>query len=215
MSIAREDGSVKVKDFIEKNGKEWLSYQAIDELVREKFNLQGGGQTHVFSVGTVYDISQTTVIPGKGKPVEEDVKATTLYNVLKKIAKDHYTVEEATIKDGARGYTAHSGDGQKIVVMKVPGEDANVLHTLIHEMSHARLDHLYRNIPRGIAEAEAELSTYIVGSHFGFDFKEDSSAYMKGWLDNAKVGGNEFRKENIDRVMNNVRWLINDISGKF
>lgn len=66
-----------------------------------------------------------------------------------------------------RGYTAHSGEDQKIVVMKIPGEDVNVLHTLIHEMSHARLEHLYKkDVPRGIAESEADLSTYLVGAHF-------------------------------------------------
>jgi hypothetical protein len=71
--------------------------------------------------------------------------------------------------------------------MKIPGEDVNVLHTLIHEMSHARLEHLYRNdIPRGLAESEAELSTYLVGAHFDFDFKDNSAAYIKGWLDDAK-----------------------------
>lgn len=155
------------------------------------------------------------MIPGKAKPVEEDVKATTLYNTLKKIAMEHYTVEESPINNGARGYTAHSGEGQKIVVMKIPGEDVNVLHTLIHEMSHARLEHLYRNdIQRGLAESEAELSTYLVGAHFGFDFKEDSAAYIKGWLDDAKSKGNGLGKENLDRVMNNARWLINEISAK-
>ena len=163
----------------------------------------------------MYDISQTQGIPGKMKPVEEDVKATTLYNALKKIARDHYTVEEESILNGARGYTAHSGEGQKIVVMKIPGEDVNVLHTLIHEMSHARLEHLYRkDLPRGLAESEAELSTYLVGAHFGFDFKDDSSAYIKGWLDSAKSQGKDLGKENLDRVMNNARWLINEISTK-
>ncbi|MCL4340605.1 MAG: hypothetical protein M1431_00695 [Candidatus Thermoplasmatota archaeon] len=42
-----------------------MSDEAIEELVREKFNIQGGGSTHVFSTGIVYDISQTSVIPGK------------------------------------------------------------------------------------------------------------------------------------------------------
>ena len=125
------------------------------------------------------------------------------------------SVEEYTIFNGARGYTAHSGEGQKIVVMKIPGEDENVLHTLIHEMSHARLEHLYRkDLPRGLAESEAELSTYLVGAHFGFDFKGDSAAYIKGWLDDAKDKGSNLGKENIDRVMNNARWLINEISGR-
>jgi len=119
------------------------------------------------------------------------------------------------IPTGARGYTAHSGEGQKIVVMKIPGEDENVMHTLIHEMSHARLEHLYRkDLQRGLAESEAELSTYLVGSHFGFDFKDDSATYIKGWLDNAKTHGSNLGKENLDRVMNNARWLINEISSR-
>jgi hypothetical protein len=124
----------------------------IQFLIKEKFNLSGDGFTKVFSTGRVYDTSQTSVIPGKTKPVKEDVKATTLYNTLKKIAKAQYTVEESPINNGARGYTAHSGEGQKTVVMKIPGEDVNVLHTLIHEMSHARHEHIYRKVLiRGIA----------------------------------------------------------------
>ena len=97
--------------------------------------------------------------------------------------------------------------------MKIPDEDVNVLHTLIHEMSHARLEHLYRNdLPRGLAESEAELSTYMVCPHFGFDFKEDSAAYIKGWLDDSKFKGNELGREEFDSVMNNARWLINEIT---
>lgn len=104
---------------------------------------------------------------GKEKPVEEDVKASA------------HTVEEQTITYRAGGYTARTGEGQKIVVMKIPGEDISVLHTLIHEMSHASFEDLYKKLPRGIAELEAELSTCTVSSHFGFDFKEDTSVYMK------------------------------------
>jgi hypothetical protein len=215
IGIPRKDGPGKVKDFIEKKRKEGLDDETIDQLVKEKFNLGRTGSTYVFGTGTVYDISQTQVIPGKAKPVEDDVKASQIYSTLKKIAKEHYTVEEEPIMNGARGYTAHSGEGQKIVVMKIPGEDENVLHTLIHEMSHARLEHLYRNdLPRGLAESEAELSTYLVGAHFGFDFKEDSATYIKGWLDNARVHGSHLGKENLDRVMNNARWLINEISSR-
>ncbi len=212
MGAAHKGGPGKVKDFIEKKRKDGLSDEAIEELVREKFNLTGGGFTKVFSTGKVYDMSQTAPIPGKAKPVEEDVKATTLYNTMKRIAKDNYEVEESPINNGARGYTAHSGEGQKIVVMKIPGEDVNALHTPIHEMSHARLEHLYRKeLPRGLAESEAELSTYLVGTYFGFDFGDDSAAYTKGWLDGAKKTGKGLGKENLDRVMNNARWLINEI----
>jgi hypothetical protein len=149
------------------------------------------------------------------KPVEEDVKATTLYSTLKKIAKEHYEVEEFPINSGARGYTAHSGDGQKIVVMKIPGEDVNVLHTLIHDCPMRGLNIFTGKIfPGGLAESEAELSTHLVGAHFGFDFREDSAAYIKGWLDSARSEGKNLWKENLDRVMNNAGWLINEISSK-
>ena len=218
LGIPSKTGAGKIKDFIEKKRKEGLDDETIEQLVSEKFNLGRTGTAYVFGTGKVYDISQTQGIPGKMKTVEEAVRATTLYNTLKKIAMQHYTVKEGTIVNGARGYTAHSGEGgggQKIVVMKIPGEDENVLHTLIHEISHARLEHLYReDLPRGLAESEAELSTYIVGAHFGFDFKDDSGAYIKGWLDDARSHGKDLGKENLDRVLNNARWLINEISGK-
>ncbi|MFG1415724.1 MAG: hypothetical protein AAE986_06150 [Thermoplasmataceae archaeon] len=53
-------------------------------------------------------------------------------------------------------------------------------------MSHARLEHLYRkDLSQGIAESDAELSTYLAGAHFGFDFKYDPAAYIKGSLFDA------------------------------
>lgn len=219
IGIPQKAGPGKLKDFMEKKRDEGLSDEAIEQLVKEKFNLEGDIAYH-FGVGSVYDIRNTEPIPGKPQiPAEETIKAQTFYKDLKEIAKKHYVVEEDPLTGvhGARGYTAHSsdGEGQKIVVMKIPGEDVNVLHTLIHEMSHARLDHLNRkDIPRGIAESEAELSTYLVGAHFGFDFKDDSGAYIKGWLDDARSHGKDLGKENLDRVLNNARWLINEISGK-
>ncbi len=175
LGISSKAGPSRVKDFIEKKRQEGLDDEVIDQLVNEKFNRGRTGTAYVFGTGKVYDISQTQGIPGKMKPVKEDVGGTTPYNALKKIARDHYTVEEETIMNGARGHTAHSGEGQKIVVMKIQGEDVNVLHTLIHEIPHARLEHLYgKDLPRGLTESEAKLSTYLVGAHFGLGFKEDS-----------------------------------------
>ena len=51
--------------------------------------------------------------------------------------------------------------------------------------------------------------------HFDSDFKDDSGAYNKGWLDDARSHGKDLRKENLDRVMNNARWLINQMTNKF
>ena len=231
IGIPRKAIPGEVKEFIEKKREEGLDDAEIDRLISEKFNINGTGSTHAFGTGSVYDISQTVPVPGterpevserrspmttemkprvpgKEKPEADNIKATTLYSALKELAGKHYKVVEAPTPN-ARGYTAHSGDETMIRVMKVPGENVEALHTLIHEMSHANLLHLDRKIPRGIAEGEAELSTYLVGSHYGFDFKNDSSAYIKGWLNSEK--DHKFGKENIDRCMNNARSIINNI----
>jgi hypothetical protein len=48
VGVAHKDGPGKVKDFIEKKREEGLSDEVIEELVREKLNLTGGGFAKVF-----------------------------------------------------------------------------------------------------------------------------------------------------------------------
>lgn len=214
MGVPKKDGPGKIKDFIEKKRAEGIDDETIDKLAREKFN-SGGDTAFAFGVGTVYDISQTQVIPGKGKPIEEDVKASQLYTAMKTLAGKHYSVSEGPIMK-ARGYTAHSVDGTEteIRVMKVPGENENALHTLIHEISHARLDHLKREITRSQKEKEAELSTYLVGEHFGFNFGPESTAYIKSFDQERREGDPVLGKESLDRVMNNAKWIIKQVSSE-
>ncbi|PYB68301.1 hypothetical protein DMB44_04450 [Thermoplasma sp. Kam2015] len=57
VGVPRRDSLGRVKKFIEDRKAEGLSDEAIDQLVMEKFNLQGGGTAFVFSFGKVYDIS--------------------------------------------------------------------------------------------------------------------------------------------------------------
>ncbi len=248
LRVPKYDMPGRMKAFTEKKKKEGVDDNTIFQLVHDKFYQHNyHRKPSKFGVGNVYDISQTEAIPGKEKPVEDDRSARSIYKILKEIAKQYYDVKENTIFNGARGYTAHSRDEHKasiengkvkigpaierqtIVVMKVPGEDVDSLHTLIHEMSHARLDHLSKKgILRGIAETEAELSSYLVGSHFGFDFRDESAAYIKGWLDDSEIigvgpssgwldnsikkSGEVWDKSNLYDVMNNAKWLIDAIS---
>lgn len=197
-----------VLKFIEEKRGEGLSDEEIMSQLSRMMR-PGGGRTHVFGIGAVYDKSETVAAEdGLHLPESESVGATELYSRLKHIASQHYTLEEGTVEK-ARGYTAHSLEGGvRIRVMRVPGEDAEALHTLIHEMSHARLKHLKNGQEYGLNEAEAELSTYLVGPHYGFDFGKDSSAYIASWLKGRKMG-----EESIDRSMNNARWVIQQIDG--
>lgn len=202
----------QIKEFIEKKRKEGYSDEMIESMVREKFRNEISGSVYVFGNGKVYDISQTERIKGHDAPPEVEVRrANVLYDALKGIAGNYYKIEEGQIS-GARGYTAHSADSEALIrVMKVPGEDPEALHTLIHEVSHARLEHLKSNSKEtyGINEAEAELSTYLVGEHYGMNFMHDSAAYIKSWLSGKNLG-----EEQIDRAMNNAHWMISEIDGK-
>lgn len=217
VGIPSKAGAGKIKDFIEKRREEGLSDETISQMVKEKFNTQQH-EAFMFGVGSVYDIKDTEPIPGKAqKPESETIKARQFYKDLKEVAKKHYVVEENSepSMDNALGYSSHSTEeGTKIVVMKVPGEDLNQLHTLIHEMSHARLHGEDSKLTRGMREAEAELSTYLVGEHFGFDFRDDSATYIKAWLDNPSTGAKTMSKEAIDRAMNNARWVINQVTNQ-
>ncbi len=196
----------QMKEFIEKKRAEGLSDEEIEAQVTEKFPKEYN-HTHVFGVGKVYDISQTVKTDKSGGDDITVYKVSQLYDALKTIAKRYYKVEETTVPN-ARGVTYHSGDSTHIEVMKVPGEDVDTFHTLIHEMSHARLDHVKTGTKEnyGEHEGEAELSAYLVASHYGIDTMHDSAIYISSWLKGKKMG-----EENIDRSMTNARWIIQQI----
>ena len=118
----------------------------------------------------------------------------------------NYRVTEDPYSNG-RGFTAQDPEhGQRINVMKIPGENVQALRTLLHELSHAKLEHVYgKGGTRGVQESEAELSAWLAGKHFGYDFK-DSSPYIKGWSSSQ-----DFKEENVDRSMKTAAWIIKNV----
>ena len=90
--------------------------------------------------------------------------------------------------------------------MKIPSENVQALRTLLHELSHAKLEHVYgKGGDRGVRESEAELSAWLAGKHFGYDFK-DSAPYIKGWSSR-----DDFKEENIDRSMKIAAWITKNV----
>lgn len=210
IGIARKGMPGEILHFIQKKRSEGLTDEEIESQIAGRFP-NHVHPAHIFGTGKVYDISQTKLNGKPGAPNAEVKfrRASQLYEVLKKVAGQHYKVEEGTITTGALGYTQHTSEGDRIRVMKVPTENVNTLHTLVHELSHARLEHTTSKQPYGINETEAELSAFLVGKHFGFDFDKDSAAYIKGWLRDAKKKtGMALGEESIDRAMNVARWII-------
>lgn len=199
----------KMLGFINKLREQGLSDEMIDEKVREKYP-NARVATHTFGITQVFDRKSVDPIPGK-KQVnvydrDSEMKAQSLYSYLKDVASSNYRVTEDPYSNG-RGFTAQDPEhGQRINVMKVPGENVQALRTLLHELSHAKLEHVYgKGGSRGVQESEAELSAWLVGKHFGYDFK-DSAPYIKGWSSHQ-----EFREENIDRSMKTAAWVIRNV----
>ena len=199
----------KMLDFINKLREQGLSDELIDEKVKEKYP-NARITTHTFGITEVYD--KKSVVPMEGKKQvnvydrDSEMKAQTLYSYLKDVASSNYMVTEDPFA-GGRGFTAQDPEhGQRINVMKIPGENVQALRTLLHELSHAKLEHVYgKGGSRGSQESEAELSAWLVGKHFGYDFR-DSAPYIKGWS-----SSHDFKEENIDRSMKTAAWIIKNV----
>src|SRR5487761_792279 len=143
VGAGRKISNAEIAKFIEHKRREGMSDEVIAPLVAEKFeNSQMFAPTHVFTSGGVFDAKSVT--GGGGTPIKETekVRLSKLYGDFKKIASQHWRVEEGPVAD-ARGVTSlehnlETGKSAETVirVMKVPNEDVEPLHTLAHEMAH-------------------------------------------------------------------------------
>lgn len=196
--VPKRYSKAEIAEKIEKMKEEGHSEEYILSKVREML-MQKRASTYVFGVGKVYDAKS---VNGK-EPPEERYKNSVLYEAMKRGAQSRFPVVEETLEH-ARGETHISPSGEKeIVVMKVPNESKEPLNTLAHEMAHAILNHSYGKVPRWQAEAEAELAAFLVLQHYNVDYQKESSAYIKRWLGEHKLG-----EESIDRAANAARQII-------
>ena len=93
--------------------------------------------------------------------------------------------------------------------MKAPGEDREAVNTLLHELAHSLLEHYKRgDMTRDKKEAEAQLTAYLVASHYGIDLQKETKTYIGAWLQKK---GDRFTEENLDRVLKMAKEIINGI----
>jgi hypothetical protein len=197
----------QIVKFIEEKRAEGLSDEMIEHLVLEKFGKNVGGYTHVFKIGYVYDKRDVKPNPKKKQLQEWNIDLTSeeLYEKVKKFAEqNHIKVVEGDTWD-ARGWSI----GSEIHVMKAPGEDREAVNTLLHELAHSLLEHYKRgDMTRDKKEAEAQLTAYLVASHYGIDLQKETKTYIGAWLQKK---GDRFTEENLDRVLKMAKEIINGI----
>lgn len=163
-----------------------------------------------YNLVSVFDISQTDC------PIEKypkafsqdfvlgnDTHAKTLFSIIKDFLCDELghsvsfasDTQRADILQGARGITIFSDDkAQKAAILidsTLPGNQQ--LKTLVHEAAHAILHNPHTNVdkntelPRALAEYQAELCAGIVAQYYGIDSMRANASYIAGWVGDEEV----------------------------
>ena len=216
----RKVSQPEVAHLIERRRKMGWNDARIDSEVQSLLARGKYVPTRSFGVGKVYDAK--SLLPGRPLPRKQQLKVSQLYGMAKTYARRFYDVEEGPI-GGARGYSkmVKREDGTikgRIQVLKVPGEQVEPLDTLVHEMAHHQLGHT-RDLStreyqanRGKYEAETQLTSFLVLSHFGVNNKQHSSAYIGQWLrrEDQKTLG----EQSVARSMNAANHLIQGIDAE-
>jgi hypothetical protein len=120
-----------------------------------------------FSIGYVFDISQTTGDALPELPNECTGDAGNLSERLTRFAESQgITVAVKSIAGSASGYATAKG---KEIVLDESLSSADLAAVLIHEISHCLLHFGERKTDSKTRELEAEATAYVVASHFGLN----------------------------------------------
>jgi hypothetical protein len=220
----------KIKsEYLKKLGKTDVSQLTPKENVDLKKLLFGNKFATKFEYGPVYDVSDTTQIPGtedfiaKGKDAMRDIKwfeedmisdeVRPIYKALVTLAEtEGIKIEVLDDLKGARGVSKSGAIG----ILKNEGNDVGLTKTLAHEISHELLHqrylktkgskfakhHIGKDMTLETIEQQAELSAWLYMYYFGFDIKTTSLNYTVMW------GGN---KENMIQVFDIISYVVNDL----
>lgn len=140
-----------------------------------------------FSVGNVFDISQTDGEPLPEIAVKLDGSVEGYQDFMKALAAvSPVPIEFEPISVGANGYYSMADGDKKIVI---DSEMSEVMHckTGIHELAHAMLHDRESGLEKDklpdarTKEVQAESIAFTVSSYYGLDTSAYSFGYIAGW----------------------------------
>ncbi|AAO05077.1 MULTISPECIES: DUF3991 domain-containing protein [Staphylococcus] len=172
----------------------------------------------------VYDITQTNAKPEDFPEYYPDrrynfyVKNTEVIDDIisanKKLLKDNniHLIENHTYNQlgTSVGFAGKNLTGDKIVGYRDGLNKTEILHTLLHETTHA-FYHQKENPEKTteLKEFEAEMTAYIVAKRFGVDTSEHTIKYVSDWTESmSKI---EDIEQSIKTVSMYSSRIINDI----
>lgn len=169
-----------------------------------------------FKVVSVFDVSQTEgkELPSYGVDMlrggVDDYPI--FFQAIRKIAPVPVGVED--IPGEAHGY--YHQTEKRIAIAEGMSEIQNV-KTLLHEIAHAKLHDIDRDVPeeqqknqpdRYTKEVQAESIAYVICQHYGMDTSEYSFAYIAGWSTDREVPE---LKASLDTIRSTAREMITEI----
>lgn len=211
VKVKNEDGSYELKLLFNLSDEEKLKYHDKDDdsIVYHDQILSR------FSVGTVFDISQTNmpmdIINEKLNPILEDPKADSITdNFIKAIYKDGFKVKYDNVANGAKGYYDFS---ENTIVIKKGLSNLMRLKVIVHEYAHALAHkHLKENNQeykehREKYETEAESIAYVVSRYLALDTRDYSQTYLYSWSKNK-----DFKEidDSFSTIVNYSKKIINN-----
>lgn len=158
--------------------------EVVDEKTGEKKKEMVEVQRMAFTLGTVFDVSQTDGEPLpeithelQGKLTDED-----LFDAAKRSAPVGISVVIGAVDGSAKGYYSPA---ECEIRVKEGMSETQQLKTLAHELGHAYAEKAYTDENQFLTpdkELQAESIAYIVCQHYGIDSGEKYSfPYLTGW----------------------------------
>ncbi|WP_237049354.1 ArdC-like ssDNA-binding domain-containing protein [Lentibacillus amyloliquefaciens] len=183
----------------------WKNMKYATEQEREqieKGKLEERKSKHYFSVGNVFDVSQTNakasdlpkIFPNKwmeGDVKHYDVMLESMYKIGKQLnVSIGEPFEELGAAKGVFYHSSTDNNNGHIGLNPRNGELQNV-KTLLHELAHARLHNPknvnYKTMPAEEKEYQAEMTAYAVASYFNIDTSDYSLPYLANWTQNKEM----------------------------
>ncbi|WP_455646940.1 ArdC-like ssDNA-binding domain-containing protein, partial [Leuconostoc sp.] len=214
---------VSLKTIIESNGERifWRDATPEQKQKAENKQLEVKNIQH-YPIETVFDVRQTNATPEQlpellpNRPInlktdQSPQQLENAYQTLIKYAKemkipvidkgvdDQLVKRPITWQGQAKGALVQSKDdpSKRVIYLRSDLTPTDKIHTLSHELGHAKLHDLRRGEKwsREIKETQAELTGYTITKSLGIDPGQNSVRYIQNWSKKLKaLEGNDAGK---------------------
>ncbi len=176
------------------------------ELDEQGEKIKVGEQEQLtFTIGNVFDISQTNADPEKYElKKESNEKILNKEEILQKLEKaSNIKFEFATNLGRANGMYIPSEEKIKI---RANMGDIKTISTCVHEVAHSILHNKNNNLKlsKEQVEFEAESVAYVVCQKLNVNSKENNFLYLANWVGKEDISEFENSLERIQKASNDI-----------